>query len=29
MSRGRRDDVTKHARFVAGTLLNIAQFSTH
>jgi hypothetical protein len=29
MSRGRRDDVTKHARFMIGTLLNIAQFSTH
>jgi hypothetical protein len=29
MSRGRRTDVTKHARFVAGTQFNIAQFSTH
>jgi len=29
MSRGRRDDVTNHARFMVGTQLNIAQFSTH
>ncbi|HMH71120.1 MAG TPA: hypothetical protein VK554_02300, partial [Bradyrhizobium sp.] len=29
INRGRRDDVTKHARFVVGTQFNIAQFSTH
>jgi hypothetical protein len=29
IGRGRRDDVTQHARFVVGTQLNIAQFSTH
>jgi len=27
ISRGRRDDVTNHARFVGGTQPNIAQFS--
>jgi len=29
INRGRRDDVTKHARFVVGTQFNIAQFSAH
>jgi hypothetical protein len=29
INRGRRDDVTKHARFVVGAQFNIAQFSTH